>query len=297
MWVLLGMLSCGGGAIDERRVAGIDVVTVEVDPPRVVIFESVSVTAWVVDSARRDPDVLVWPCTAIQIDDRIRCAEGLDVDGVGVPVSAWVRSGVITDQHATFSIPAPLLTYLAVQQQDPELLDDEGIPVPVFVMACAPGVCPIFEAVRADPAPGSDAYARLARQLADPDLLAGQGERAEVSLAVKLFHLVSDQAEEHIPPDLRPVGRRTFEDPIRYRWQWQLTPGVLPGRDEGGNPSYSTRIRYTQGGVLSNTLVNDVLTVEWLGIFGQPAGEMVVSLSDDEGGVTAVSVELPAVDR
>ncbi|MEZ4235806.1 MAG: hypothetical protein R3F59_06520 [Myxococcota bacterium] len=38
----------------------------------------------------------------------------------------------------------------------------------MWSLACVPGVCPVFDQIAADPVAGSEAWAQVARALADP---------------------------------------------------------------------------------------------------------------------------------
>ncbi len=291
MWAAWLWVACAPPIPDERLVDGVDVVAVGVDPLVVSVFDTVDVDAWVIDRWGLGADVLIWPCTAVPLPpERLRCAEGLDVNGDEVRVSAWSHAGVVGDQQFSVTLQPPLQVWLAAQELDPELLAEDGVPVPVFVLACEAGVCPIFEAWRADPEPGSEAYARLGRWLADPELLAGQAERDQLSLALKVFWLTSEPAELRAP-NIIGVGRRAFPDQQILRFQWRVEDRSV---DATELPTWSTRVRYTSGHVVSERFEDGVLTIDWTPTGSNREGEMVVSIQDGRSGVAAVSVDLPA---
>ena len=68
----------------------------------------------------------------------------------------FARTGVAEEGVYSVTVLPPLQTVLALQQGD-ETFQRDGVPVPVFVLTCDPGVCDIFDMVRADPEPGSEA--------------------------------------------------------------------------------------------------------------------------------------------
>jgi hypothetical protein len=244
---------------------------------------------WVADPFQRGAEVLVWPCSPVEFEGRLRCLEGIDPEGRGVPVSNWTKIGIVRDDHVTQVRLPPLQTVL-LQGSDEDLQKD-GVPVPMWVLACDPGVCPIFEAVRADPKPATEAYARVARWLADPESLAGQGPRDQVSVALKFYQLAGTDTERTSVPQVDPLGRREFPDQNLIRWRFRVQDGSPTAED---NVDWDVRVRYTAGRIVQRTFADGFLEVTWTPGPTPRVGSMIIAVSDGRGGTTAVSVELPA---
>jgi len=325
MWLLaplFALLSCVPRLPDTDLVTGLEVVTVVAEPPQVVALEPFDVTAFVADARQRGADVLVWPCTPVELGDRLRCAEGIDVNGRGIPLSYWTEMGQVRDHRYTAKLITPLLPFLTFADTANDDQYSNGLLMPVYAVACDPGVCELFDWVRADPAPGSEAYARAARALADTEQLAKQAPIGQMSVAVKFLTVVDPLAERHVNPSLQLLGRKGVPDAAAFSWQWRVEEGGEEPEpepnpttdpygyyyeyyygdddddddddDEGRGPptEWGVRLAYTSGRVLDRSFDGTDLLVDWHGDFDRP-GVMIVSISDGEGGTAASVVELP----
>lgn len=293
---LLALLACVPRAPDEAFLDGLDVVTVVAEPPQSYPLEPVAVTAWVADPWERGADVLVWPCTPVQIGERLRCGEGLDIEGRGMPLRLWVRRAQVVDHRADVLFNTPFLPYLAFEEVAAPAELRAGLPMPVVVLACDPGVCPLFDQVAADPEPGTEAYAVAARTLADLDRLAQQADRSRMALAVKEVRVKEPGAPRRSNPQLDVVSRRGLPDAAAFEWTLDATRARntgLPFEDEDeGRGALSLRIGYTAGRLLDSSFQGDTLTVFWHGE-SRRGGVMVIGLSDGEGGTAGAAIELP----
>lgn len=147
--MLVLLLACTPGPDEETLVDEVRVVALTADPPEAAPGTEVALTAWVGDPEGVDPDVLLWTC----LDLGKGCAEAA-APGFGVTRGKAVDGVLATTRVA----PAELAPLVA---------DGETVlPVPTWVLACAPGLCPLVELVDAEP--GSDAAAEAAALLADP---------------------------------------------------------------------------------------------------------------------------------
>ncbi len=293
MLLFAGLLGCVPLPFDTDYAATLQVVTVVADPPQVDPFAPVELQAWVADPFDRGADVMIWPCSPVQLDDRVRCFEGLDLEGKGTRLPVFVRTGTAADDHLSVTVLPPIQSVLALQQL-PEDAQRDGVPIPVFVLACDPGVCPIFDQVRADPEPGSEAYARAARLLADPEQMADQGPRESVSLALKFYTLAGLETERTSNPLLLPLARRLVPDLDLVRWRF-LVEDASP---QAQRPlEWRIDVRYTSGRIVEQTFREGELEITWSPMGDDRGGSLIVSVADGRGGATAISVPLPETVR
>ena len=80
-------------------------------------------------------------------------------------------------------------------------------------------------------------------------------------------------------------------------YEWLVEAGaVRPAVDDVASEpiEWSTRVRYTRGGVVDVDLDGGLLRVDWVApLLGSPEGELVIAVSDGEGGVAAAIATLP----
>lgn len=147
LWTLLA--ACGGPS-DETRVEELRVMAAVMTPPEAAPGAEVGVEVHLLDPVGDGAEVLLWTC----LDLGDGCLEA-QAPGLGTTVAA-PEAGVV---RTTRTAPAELAAFL-----DAETV----LPVPLWALACAPGVCPVIDAARAAPDPGSAEADALATQLADP---------------------------------------------------------------------------------------------------------------------------------
>ena len=186
--------------------------------------------------------------------------------------------------------------FLAFAEEVPPNVYQEGLPMPLNVLACDPGVCSVFEWLRADPEPGSEAYARLGRTLADPELIARQAPIGQMSLAVKMVKVVDPAADRPENPTLDAVGRGGLPEMAAFEWVWRIERGGLVSANEAPTgdtgdyrygydpepqptvgqvasrvPDWSVRVGYTAGRILEQTFDGQELFFAQRQLLGGPA--------------------------
>lgn len=133
------MLLAGGCAIptltEESMLARLQVMSVVVDPPLVRPGDIPTATAWVADPTGEGYELLLWTCT----DVGNGCVEPF-FDALEV----WTETPVVSSGSSQPWIP---------DLSTNDIPEDVEIPLSVFALACAPGVCPEIAMVRnGDPA-------------------------------------------------------------------------------------------------------------------------------------------------
>ena len=204
MVIPLWLAACDASSDLTNVIRGIQVVAVEPSPAEPAPDETLTLTAWVADGIGRGTDVLVWVCTPVDG----HCLEsGLALD-LALPLSLWTRVGG-ADPAFVSTNPWPQLVALAGEVVSLPGEDRGGLLV--WVLACAPGVCPIVDRVTADPEPGSSAWLETERMLADPASWIDGLPRGQVSLALKSVgvYLTSDSEDgswrDPGPPNRAPT--------------------------------------------------------------------------------------------
>ena len=176
--MILLMLACGSGPSAESLIPDLRVIGAVAEPPEVGPTESTTLTVILGDPAEEGAEILVWTCLP---DGSDGCLESR-----GAP-STWAT--IATDGVAELS--APSAAAQLVSSERPLL------PVPLYTLACAPGVCGIFDEVRADPQPGTPAYTALTEALANPIELLTELPFEGVALATQSLIVTS------LPPEQR----------------------------------------------------------------------------------------------
>ncbi|RME29189.1 MAG: hypothetical protein D6798_00685 [Deltaproteobacteria bacterium] len=152
----LFLVACGGPA-DVTVIHDVQVIHVGAEPPDVEPGQATTLTATIADPLGGGVEVLAWACTDLGagcIEDTGQAA--VDRVSLRIPV----------DEQVSFDLVAP------ASVTDPDATDTGGMPVDAFVgawvFACRPGICPQFDLLRSDPAPGSGDDEALRDFLADP---------------------------------------------------------------------------------------------------------------------------------
>jgi hypothetical protein len=120
----LMLVGCGAGPNEETLVPDLRVVAIASDPPEAAPGEAFTVEAFVADPKASGADVAVWTCAGFAGT----CAEA-DVD----------RLEVVEDVVGSVIVDLPMPVELAGAVAAGE------VPVTVWAVACAPGLCPLFD--------------------------------------------------------------------------------------------------------------------------------------------------------
>lgn len=257
--MILLLLACGGGPSDETLFSALQVVAVVAEPPEIAPGETTTLTPTITDPAGVGPEVMLWTCTVAEDG----CAEAV-IPGQGVTIGA-------AGETPTAAYYAP--KELAVAFTDPTLV----LPVITWTLACVPGVCPLFDAVRAEPAPGSAEAASLSEQLADPTAFMDEVPLGEASLTLQTFGIsVRDERVTN------PVFTSAPEP------DWSGAPGEeIPLEFTVESPDVVTAWGYaTAGGFTEPSVEVEDGLVTLTAVAPDPAatGELFVVLTGEEGG-------------
>jgi hypothetical protein len=248
LWLLPG---CAMGPVEETIIDELRVVSAIAEPPEVAPGESYTLDVTVADPVGDGFELLVWTCPPEEAPPGVELPPEL----LGGPCTV-ARPTVDADGHAR-------LTSLAT------------VPVPQWVLACAPGACDVDDATE--------------RQLRDPvDWLSGLPLEG-VSAAFRLVRIAIPPAEaalenpvvEEVGPtdQLRDAGPK---DPVTLRF-------VVPGAET----AYG---RATVGGFSrpSFDVADDgTVELEWYGPRERdPGAGTIYVVFEGEAGAAAL-VELP----
>jgi len=147
---LMFLVACGPAA-EETVVNELRVMQVIPQEAGVSWIDGAAVTAAVFRTTDAPVDVLQWVCA----DGPLGC---LEAGSEEAPVDLSLFTQVSSD-------PDPFSVHLVPPR--PDLLEQEPTASFLWALACVEGVCPIIDEVRANPAPGSDAWNEVVAQLAD----------------------------------------------------------------------------------------------------------------------------------
>lgn len=272
LWLLLPLFMCAGCAVDPFEASTLEdlrVVALVAEPPYAEPGGLLRLTTWVADPAGRGADVLVWTCQ--NVGDGCLEATG---DAGQQPLVEWtsVGTGIELAYEAT-----PVLLPLELAELPEPGTDDRAL---IWTLACAPGLCPIIDRVRANPAPGSAAYAETVRLLAAPDELVAGVPSDQVSVAFRTLRLsrpnrnpcMSAQTVPTcgvLPMEVGPPAQRVDDPPVV---------------DADGD---QLRVQaWTTLGTVRAEIVDGVVDVQWSAPHRvQRAGRIFTVVDDTRGGV------------
>jgi hypothetical protein len=188
---------CDEDVLASTQISSLQVVSMVAEPVEVRPREATALTVTIADPAETGADVAVWMCTPL--DDTRTCLEALAGDNLQ-PIAVSTRD---PDTHSTTVevVPMPV----EVSEVTEVISRGERFRgVLAFALACAPGVCPLFDDIEAgtvDPA-----------VLADPDLLL-QGLPIEgVSLGYRTLTISEMHSSRRLD---NPVIAPRFTTPVR----------------------------------------------------------------------------------
>ena len=173
---MLFLLACTMGPAPETLIDELRTVVVLADLPEAGAGESVALEAIVVDPEDEGFEALTWTCTFAGEG----CLESLGEE-------TWSGLSLVEDA------PASIATDYTVSPALSKFLTEEPQPlVSHWTLACAPGACPLFDAVRADEAEA------VREDLSDPLSWMADLSFEGVSLSLRTLQLSSRSAEERL---------------------------------------------------------------------------------------------------
>ncbi len=259
--VILSLLAGCMGANEDTLVDELRVMAVVVEPPEAAPGATVAITAYIADpapdSAEGAPDVLLWTCTNLG-DGCLEATEPGQSTTVGAPTDGQLVT--------TRTVPPALAGVVG-----------DGttvLPLLLWTLACAPGLCPAIDLAAAAPAPDTADADTLATFLADP--ITGAEDLPLVGTSLALAQVaVSTRAAPLTNPVLTP-------------------PTDLPAVDVGGSVDITftvdragTAYGYTTRGGFDATeyeVVDGTVILTWFG--GDEAGtaDLWVVVNGADGG-------------
>jgi hypothetical protein len=258
--LLLALLACGG-ANDETLVDELRVMAVVIEPPEVAPGATATITTWIADPDDDAPEALVWTCTNLG-DGCLEAAEPTQGATVGEPAD-----GVIVTERMAPPAFAPIVA------------DGETVlPVLLWALACAPGLCPAVDLAASAPAIGTDDAATLTTFLGDPITGAEALPLVGTSLALAQIQ-VSARATPLVNPLVTPV------DPDAT-----LVVGVGASLDLAFTidaPGVTTAYGYTTNGgfdAAEYEVVDGAVTLTWFGSEEPGDAELWVIVNGEDGG-------------
>lgn len=191
------LLGCGAGPATETLVPDLRILAIVAEPPEVAPGEQVTLGVHTMDPAGTGVEGLLWSC--------------LDL-GDGCLEAALPAAGatVFSPVDGVASVPRTIPSELAPLVADGVTV----VPVPLWALACAPGLCPVIDAARAAPEPGTAEAEALAAELADPTAWLAELPLTGVSLALTTVSVSARPVEERVTnPTLSPVADGPYTAP------------------------------------------------------------------------------------
>jgi len=219
----LGLAGCGGPR-PETLLYELRVVAAVAEPPEVAVGETYQLTATIADPLDEGGDWLIWSC---------------------VPELGCAAEG------GELGVDPPQATAVGVA------------PVPVWIMACAPGVCDLPGATDA--------------QLEDPEAWLQQLPRSGVTLASRLTRITEAPADErNTNPVIDRAPDEGWAEGVRPEQERRLTFTV---------PGAETAYGYTTGGGFTMTEfdVADAGDTELIWVAPEEPGEVTLYVVFDDG--------------
>lgn len=193
----IACIACGGPN-EETLVDELRVLSIVTEPPEVAPGDSVTLQHLTHIPDGTGAERLVWTCTF----DGTGCAESQ----FATQIDDWVHlvepNGTELQTH---DLMVPSALGAALSDELPQ------IQLPLWTLACAPGLCPIIDAVRQSPTPGTDEWIRVSDALANPFEWMNEYPKKGVSLATKAVTVSLAPQETR---NTNPTITRDTIDPI-----------------------------------------------------------------------------------
>lgn len=259
--MLFLLLACSGPN-EETLVDELRVMSIVVEPPEAAPGATVAVDARIADPLAESPQVMLWSCTNLG-DGCAEAAEPSQGVTVGPPVD-----GQLTASRTVSEMLLPIV-------QDGTTV----LPVFLWALTCAPGLCPVIDLAATAPAVGSAEAKTLSTFLADPFSAMEDLRLEHTSLAFTQLK-VSTRATPVQNPTLSPQFETVT---VKAEGSVDL---VFYVTDPGDFTAYGYT---TAGGFDAPEYANEdgVVTLTWFGPAEAGEADIWVVVNNDTGG-TAV---------
>jgi len=197
LYLGLVCIACGGPN-DETLVDELRVLSIITEPPEVAPGDDYTFQHLTHIPSGTAAERLTWTCTF----DGTRCVES----EVASRIDEWVHitepNGVELQSQERM---VPNSFAAALSEELPQLQ------IPLWTLACTPGLCPIVDAVRSAPEPDTEAWQALSEALANPFSWLSEYPKNGVSLATKNITVSLNPPEQR---NVNPVITREATESI-----------------------------------------------------------------------------------
>lgn len=252
------LVGCGGPN-EETLLDELRVLAVVLEPPELAPGESTTVSAVVVDPLAEGVEALIWTCADLG-EGCLEAAAPAQGSTVATPVD-----GVIS---AEIAVPSALAGAVA---------DGETVlPVPLWTLVCAPGLCDVIALAASAPAVGSEDAQPLSAFLADPSAAMAELPLSGTSLALTLLR-VSQRAD----PITNPVLTSTLTALTAAPEESVDIPLTVASADT------TTAYGYATGGGFDGTdapVVDGTVTLTWIAPEEEGTYDLYIVVTGEDGG-------------
>jgi hypothetical protein len=283
--IALALLACGGGQRHPSVVEDTRILGIVAEPPEAQPGEDVRITVLVADPLLRGAEVLIWTCGLYEGE----CAESVMPFADWAIVTALPVGPRLTGADVLTLRDAELVEVVREVPEDAEEIFAYLNPIPVvlYALACAPGLCPIIDEVKEARLLGS-ASSDLKERLADPTLWMHTLPMAGVSLAAQQL-VISDVAMElrNHNPIFDPRFSAAYDPRLRVPAGGELEVAFFTDDPLGGSVyGYA----YTTAGSFEERRVkeDDNGIRNWLLAPDEPGTGRVYMVFEDRDGGSAI---------
>jgi hypothetical protein len=261
LWTLW---ACSEGPAVETQLESLRLVAAVAEPAELGPAEPFELTLHTADPAGEGLDLLAWTCLP---DGQGGCVE----TALGLPRQAHVAAVEGAGLEETVALLGNPAIAAGLEEAD-------EVALPVWMLACAPGLCPALELALTDPAAGSADEAELMGLLADPTTWMAELPLEGVSLALRSLRTTERPAEQrHRNPQISEL---------------ELPEGIDEGLKSGADH------RFLFGVELATEIKASAYGLSTLGGFTAPGyavseGQtepIFTSLAEDEGEADVILV-------
>lgn len=266
-FLAVGLVACGGPN-DQTVLKELRVISIRTEPALWDAQQDTVVTSTVFEVEPSTAETLTWSCLP-----------GPD--------------GCIEAGFGDFSFPLDSFTTVSTPNELEEVVHTiRGIPLPpeaagipfgpfVYTLACEPGLCPLIEAVQANPEPGSKAWQKAVDSLSDPFTLLQDYPIEGVALSYRSLEILPPESEQPAPIVVERLNDRNeaaleAELKIRFSVESDAPVTVYPFTEIGGFVESSLQVLPEEGEV----------SLTWVAPAEAGSGRIYVDFEGTEGRST-----------